>query len=159
MPTCRIIAGPNDTGKTTSALEYRRKIALCRHFINTDLVAADLRPLTSGQQCLAVSRLCPYEIEHCSNVSLHRGNVSLHRGNVNLHRGNVSLHCGNVNLHRSNVNLHRSNVNWYRGNVSLRRGNAGSHYGTINFYRGKVNFLGHSQRTQRSSNPKRNISE
>ncbi len=37
MPTCRITAAPNSAGKTTFALEYLPKVALCRHFINVDL--------------------------------------------------------------------------------------------------------------------------
>jgi predicted ABC-type ATPase len=63
MPTCWIIAGPNGAGKTTFALEYLPKVALCRHFINADLIAAGLSPLAPEQQLLAASRLFLYEIE------------------------------------------------------------------------------------------------
>ncbi|WP_432740915.1 hypothetical protein ABXJ76_12545 [Methylobacter sp. G7] len=56
MPTCWIIAGPNGAGKTTFALEYLPKVALCRHFINADLIAAGLSPLAPEQQLLAASR-------------------------------------------------------------------------------------------------------
>lgn len=45
MPTCWIIAGPNGAGKTTFALQYLPKVALCRHFVNADLIAAGLSPL------------------------------------------------------------------------------------------------------------------
>ncbi len=63
MPTCWIIAGPNGAGKTTFALEYLPKVALCRHFINADLIAAGLSPLAPEQQLLAASRLFLHEIE------------------------------------------------------------------------------------------------
>jgi len=63
MPTCWIIAGPNGAGKTTFALEYLPKVALCRHFINADLIAAGLSPLAPEQQLLAASRLFLQEIE------------------------------------------------------------------------------------------------
>lgn len=63
MPTCWIIAGPNGAGKTTFALQYLPKVALCRHFINADLIAAGLSPLAPEQQLLAASRLFLHEIE------------------------------------------------------------------------------------------------
>lgn len=63
MSTCWIIAGPNGAGKTTFALEYLPKVALCRHFINADLIAAGLSPLAPEQQLLAASRLFLHEIE------------------------------------------------------------------------------------------------
>ncbi len=63
MPTCWIIAGPNGAGKTTFALQYLPKVALCRHFINADLIAAGLSPLAPEQQLLAASRLFLLEIE------------------------------------------------------------------------------------------------
>ena len=63
MPTCWIIAGPNGAGKTTFALEYLPTVALCRHFINADLIAAGLSPLAPEQQLLAASRLFLHEIE------------------------------------------------------------------------------------------------
>jgi predicted ABC-type ATPase len=63
MPTCWIIAGPNGSGKTTFALQYLPKVALCRNFINADLIAAGLSPLAPEQQLLAASRLFLLEIE------------------------------------------------------------------------------------------------
>lgn len=63
MPTCWIIAGPNGAGKTTFALQYLPKVALCRHFVNADLIAAGLSPLAPEQQLLAASRLFLHEIE------------------------------------------------------------------------------------------------
>ncbi len=65
MPTCWIIAGPNGAGKTTFALEYLPAVALCRRFINADLIAAGLSPLAPEQQLRAASRLFLREIEDC----------------------------------------------------------------------------------------------
>ncbi len=45
MPTCWITSAPNSAGKTTFALEYLLKVALCSHFINVDLIASGLSPL------------------------------------------------------------------------------------------------------------------
>ncbi|MDO9105782.1 MAG: zeta toxin family protein [Methylovulum sp.] len=64
MPTCWIIAGPNGAGKTTFALHFLPKVALCRHFVNADLIAAGLSPLAPEQQLLAASRLFLHEIEN-----------------------------------------------------------------------------------------------
>jgi predicted ABC-type ATPase len=60
---CPLFAGPNGAGKTTFAQEYLPKVALCRHFINADLIAAGLSPLAPEQQLLAASRLFLHEIE------------------------------------------------------------------------------------------------
>lgn len=65
MPTCWIIAGPNGAGKTTFALDYLPTVALCRRFVNADLIAAGLSPLAPEQQLPAASRLFLAEIEHC----------------------------------------------------------------------------------------------
>ena len=58
-PVCTIIAGPNGAGKTTFALEYLDKS--CR-FINADLIAAGLSPLSPDQQQMKASRLFLKEI-------------------------------------------------------------------------------------------------
>lgn len=65
MPTCWIIAGPNGAGKTTFALDYLPALALCRRFINADLIAAGLSPLAPEQQLLTASRWFLREIEDC----------------------------------------------------------------------------------------------
>jgi predicted ABC-type ATPase len=63
-PICWIIAGPNGAGKTTFALEYLPTIANCRNFINADLIAAGLSPLTPETAIVAASRLFLKEIEN-----------------------------------------------------------------------------------------------
>jgi predicted ABC-type ATPase len=63
MPTCWIIGGPNGAGKTTFALGYLPEIAECSNFINADLIAAGLSPLSPGRQIGAASRLFLREIE------------------------------------------------------------------------------------------------
>jgi predicted ABC-type ATPase len=65
MPTCWIIAGPNGAGKTTFALEYLPEAVGCRRFVNADLIAAGLSPLSPEQHLLAASRLFLGEIESC----------------------------------------------------------------------------------------------
>ncbi len=62
LPTCTIIAGPNGAGKTTFALTYLPDAAHCRNFINADLIAAGLSPLSSGRELLTASRLFLREI-------------------------------------------------------------------------------------------------
>lgn len=63
-PTCTIIAGPNGAGKTTFALTYLPDAANCRNFVNADLIAAGLSPLSSERGWLAASRLFLREIDH-----------------------------------------------------------------------------------------------
>ncbi len=64
MPICWIIAGPNGAGKTTFALEYLKKIGHCAKFINADLIAAGLSPLSPQKEMLTASRLFIQEINH-----------------------------------------------------------------------------------------------
>jgi hypothetical protein len=45
-PRCIIIAGPNGSGKTTFARNYLRSIAGLIHFINADLIAGGISPLS-----------------------------------------------------------------------------------------------------------------
>ena len=65
MPTCWIIAGPNGAGKTTFALEYLPEVVGCRRFVNADLIASGLSPLSPEKHLLAASRLFLAEIESC----------------------------------------------------------------------------------------------
>ena len=65
MPVCWIIAGSNGAGKTTFALNYLPKLAHCQRFINVDLIAAGLSPLSPEQQGIAASRLFLNEIDQC----------------------------------------------------------------------------------------------
>ena len=62
-PTCWIIAGHNGAGKTTFALKYLPEIAHCSAFVNADLIAAGLSPLSPEKELLAASRLFLKEID------------------------------------------------------------------------------------------------
>ena len=44
--TVYIIAGPNGAGKTTFALQYLKDITGCDNFINADMIAYGLMPLS-----------------------------------------------------------------------------------------------------------------
>ena len=63
QPVCWIIAGPNGAGKTTFALEFLPKIANCHKFVNADLIAAGLSPLSPESELLSASRLFLKEIQ------------------------------------------------------------------------------------------------
>jgi len=65
MPKCWIISGPNGAGKTTFAMKYLPKVANCFQFINADLIAAGLSPLTPERNLIAASRLFLREIDNC----------------------------------------------------------------------------------------------
>jgi predicted ABC-type ATPase len=57
MPKCWIIAGVNGAGKTTFALEYLSRLSNCQQFINADLIAAGLSPLSSERVLVTASRI------------------------------------------------------------------------------------------------------
>lgn len=59
--TCTIIAGPNGAGKTTFALRYLPETD-CRNFVNADLIASGLSPLSPQREWMAASRLFLDEI-------------------------------------------------------------------------------------------------
>ena len=61
-PTCTLIAGPNGAGKTTFALDYLPAFSHCRNFVNVDLIAAGLSPLSPESKGLKASRLFLREI-------------------------------------------------------------------------------------------------
>lgn len=61
-PVCTIIAGPNGAGKTTFALTYLPEVAHCRNFVNADLIAAGLSPLSPEREWMMASRLFLDEI-------------------------------------------------------------------------------------------------
>ncbi len=63
-PTCTLIAGPNGAGKTTFALTCLPDVANCRNFVNADLIATGLSPLSSDRERLAASRLFLREIDN-----------------------------------------------------------------------------------------------
>lgn len=64
LHTCRIIASPNDAGKTTFALRYLPQVAPGTAFVNADLIAAGLSPLAPEQMMIAAGRLFLQQIEH-----------------------------------------------------------------------------------------------
>lgn len=64
-PTCLIIAGPNGAGKTTFALQYLPEIASYQKFINADLIAAGLSPLSPETALIPASKLFLKEIKNC----------------------------------------------------------------------------------------------
>jgi len=62
-PRCIIIAGPNGSGKTTFARDYLRGIAGLIHFINADLIAGGISPLSPGLAALTAGRLVLRELD------------------------------------------------------------------------------------------------
>ncbi len=68
-PVCTIIAGPNGAGKTTFALNYLPKVAGTRNFINADLIAAGLSPLSPGRELMAASRLFLRELKQLQEMT------------------------------------------------------------------------------------------
>jgi predicted ABC-type ATPase len=61
-PTCIIIAGPNGSGKTTFALDYLENVVGFDNFINADLIASGLSPLSPEKHLLTASKLFLKEI-------------------------------------------------------------------------------------------------
>ncbi len=70
-PTCTIVAGPNGAGKTTFAMRFLPIVANCKHFINADLIAAGLSPLSPEAELIAASRLFLKEIKLCVQKRIH----------------------------------------------------------------------------------------
>jgi predicted ABC-type ATPase len=62
-PRCIVIAGPNGAGKTAFAREYLVQQANVVHFINADLIAAGLSPLSPELAALAAGRTVLSEID------------------------------------------------------------------------------------------------
>ena len=62
-PNLYIIAGPNGAGKTTFAREFLPNYADCRNFINADLIAQGLSPLSPQGAAFQAGRLVLSEIE------------------------------------------------------------------------------------------------
>jgi len=57
-----IIAGPNGAGKTTFAREFLPNYAGCRNFINADLIAEGISPLSPETAAIRAGRLMLEEI-------------------------------------------------------------------------------------------------
>lgn len=66
--SCTIIAGPNGAGKTTFAMSWLPEAVGCRNFVNADLIASGLSPLSPEREWLVASRLFLREI----NQHIHR---------------------------------------------------------------------------------------
>lgn len=64
-PTVYIIAGPNGAGKTTFAREFLPKYAGCKTFINADLIAQSVSPLSPEEVAFSAGRLMIEEINSC----------------------------------------------------------------------------------------------
>jgi predicted ABC-type ATPase len=58
-----IVAGPNGVGKTTFAREFLPVYANCRNFVNADLIAQGLSPLSPDLAQIRAARLMLEEIE------------------------------------------------------------------------------------------------
>jgi predicted ABC-type ATPase len=61
-----IIAGPNGVGKTTFALKFLPKYANCRNFVNADLIAQGISPLSPEAAAIRAGRLVINEIKFFS---------------------------------------------------------------------------------------------
>lgn len=67
-PRCFIIAGPNGAGKTTFAREFLLQEVGVVHFINADLIAAGLSPLSPSLVELAAGRLFLSELKRLAKA-------------------------------------------------------------------------------------------
>jgi predicted ABC-type ATPase len=56
-PDLYIIAGPNGAGKTTFAREFLPNYAACKNFINADLIAQGVAPLSPETAAFRAGRL------------------------------------------------------------------------------------------------------
>jgi len=65
MPRCLIITGPNGAGKTTFARTFLPRDSILR-FVNADLLAAGLSPLSPSAAQLAAGRLFLSELDRHS---------------------------------------------------------------------------------------------
>jgi len=68
-PNVYIIAGPNGAGKTTFAREFLPNYADCRNFINADLIAEGLSPLSPETAAIRAGRLMLEEV----SLAMQRG--------------------------------------------------------------------------------------
>ena len=62
-PRCIIIAGPNGAGKTTFAREFLPKDADIVHFVNADLIAGGLSPLSPELAAFSGGRIFLAELD------------------------------------------------------------------------------------------------
>lgn len=62
-PNLYIIAGPNGAGKTTFAREFLPTYAICRNFINADLIAQGIAPFSPEAAAFRAGRLVLEEVK------------------------------------------------------------------------------------------------
>src|SRR3984885_15973357 len=62
-PRCIIIAGPNGSGKTQLARDYLSSIAGMIHFINADLIAGGISPLSPALAAVTAGRVVLRELD------------------------------------------------------------------------------------------------
>jgi predicted ABC-type ATPase len=63
QPVCVIVAGPNGSGKTTFAKEFLVRDAGVVRFVNADLIAGGLSPLSPELVAVAAGRLFLAELD------------------------------------------------------------------------------------------------
>src|SRR5947199_10741082 len=72
-PSLYIIAGPNGVGKTTFAREFLPNYADCRNFVNADLIAQGISPLSPQTAAFHAGRLVLAEIDRFAKQSVDFG--------------------------------------------------------------------------------------
>src|SRR5215475_6422956 len=65
---CIVIAGPNGAGKTTFAREFLPKDTDVVHFVNADLIAAELSALKLGVAAVAAGRIFLRELDRLAGA-------------------------------------------------------------------------------------------
>ncbi|HEY6348136.1 MAG TPA: zeta toxin family protein [Candidatus Angelobacter sp.] len=73
MPNIYIVAGPNGVGKTTFSREFLPRYAICKNFINADLIAAGLAPFSPESVAIHAGRLVLEEIERLASQQIDFG--------------------------------------------------------------------------------------
>ncbi len=97
-PSVYIIAGPNGAGKTTFAREFLPRYANCKHFVNADLIAAGVSPLSPEAVAFRAGRLMLEEIHRLANRTVDFGFETTLAGTTyinlihRLRRRNYSVH-------------------------------------------------------------------
>ena len=62
---CYIIAGPNESGKTTFAKEFLPFEAQCINFVNVDPIAEGLSPFRPENAAIKAAKLMIQQIDEC----------------------------------------------------------------------------------------------
>lgn len=85
-PRCVIIAGPNGAGKTTFAGDFLSREKGILHFVNADLIAGGLSPLSPESVSLDAGRLFLKELDRLSGKRLDFAFESTLSGRVHVRR-------------------------------------------------------------------------